>query len=84
MCSMAYATGGDTFWIDSDLLPSAQASAVLVGFASGRQLAVPQTQSALSAEQCLCGPGGMPLLQAMAQPLRGFDYSSPSGLDRRH
>ena len=84
---MAYAMGGDTFWIDSDLLPSAQASAVLA-------LALRQDASLLFLKRkvpylqssAFVARAGCPYFQALAKPLRGFDYSAPewAGISRLH
>ena len=84
---LAYAMGGDTFWIDSDLLPAAQASAVLA-------LALRQDASLLFLKRkvpylqssAFVARAGCPYFQAMADPLRGFDYSDPqlAGISRLH
>mgnify|MGYP002819921653 CR=1 FL=1 len=84
---LAHAMGGDTFWIDSDLLPAAQASAVL-------DLALPEDASLLFLKRkvpylqssAFVARAGCPYFQAMADPLRGFDYSDPqwAGISRLH
>ena len=84
---LAYAMGGDCFWIDSDLLPAAQASAVLA-------LALRQDASLLFLKRkvpylqssAFVARAGCPYFQAMAQPLRGFDYAAPqwAGISRLH
>ncbi len=84
---LAHAMGGDTFWIDSDLLPAAQAPAVLAQ--ALRQDAsllflkrkVPYLQSS-----AFVARAGCPYFQAMAEPLRGFDYADPqwAGISRLH
>ena len=84
---LAYAMGGDTFWIDSDLLPAAQASAVLA-------LALRQDASLLFLKRkvpylqssAFVARAGCPYFQAMAEPLRGFDYADPqwAGVSRLH
>ena len=84
---LAHAMGGDTFWIDSDLLPAAQASAVLA-------LALRQDASLLFLKRkvpylqssAFVARAGCPYFQAMAEPLRGFDYADPqwAGISRLH
>jgi hypothetical protein len=84
---LAYALGGDTFWIDSDLLPASQASAVLA-------LALRQDASLLFLKRkvpylqssAFVARAGCPYFQALAEPLRGFDYAAPqwAGISRLH
>ena len=84
---LAHAMGGDTFWIDSDLVPAAQASAVLA-------LALRQDASLLFLKRkvpylqssAFVARAGCPYFQAMAEPLRGFDYADPqwAGISRLH
>ena len=84
---LAHAIGGDTFWIDSDLLPAPQATAVMA-------LALRQDASLLFLKRkvpylqssAFVARAGCPYFQAMAKPLRGFNYSAPewSGISRLH
>ncbi len=84
---LAHAMGGDTFWIDSDLLPAAQASALLA-------LALRQDASLLFLKRkvpylqssAFVARMGCPYFQAMAEPLRRFDYADDqwAGISRLH
>jgi hypothetical protein len=82
---LAHALGRDTFWIDSDLLPAAQASAVMA-------LALRQDASLLFLKRkvpylqssAFVARAGCPYFSAMAESLRGFDYAAPqwAGISR--
>ena len=84
---LAFAMAGDTFWIDSDLLPAPQAATVLA-------LALSQDASLLFLKRkvpylqssAFVARAGCPYFHAMAESLRGFDYADPkwAGISRLH
>ena len=74
---LAYAISGDAFWIDSDLVPAEQASAVLnVALRRDASLLFLKRKVPYLQSSAFVARAGCPYFAAMAAPLRGFNYGA--------